>query len=213
MTPRHLLLISGPSGGGKSTFIRQLAERNLAQEILALLPTHSGDWPLVEANNVLKRDLSEHSFKTKVLAGDCLVHYDIVFIHLRGIRRYEDDPALSMLDGVNPLHVVFVRPNSEVLRKQFLDRQTRHRNTKSTASLLWSRFFRLPMRRLLSPLTGKPTQSNEDVYGDEKWLSACYSQWEAFIHRLLEQHPGAQITIVEPAGEGQTFRLLYTTPL
>jgi hypothetical protein len=207
MTPRHLLLISGPSGGGKSTFIRQLAEKTLAPEILALLPTHSGDWPLIEANNVLKRDLSEHDFEAKIRAGGCLVHYDIVFIHLRGIRRYEDDPALAILDGVNPLHIVFVRPNSEVLRKQFLDRQTRHRMTKSTASLLWSRFFRLPMRRLLSPLTGKPTKSTEDIYGDEKWLPACYSQWENFIHRVLVQHPDAKITIVEPAGEGQAFRL------
>lgn len=205
MTAKPMLLVSGPSGGGKSTFIRQLAAGNLPPEILERLPAESGNWPLIEANDILKGALTADALPAD--APGWLVHYDIVFIHRYRIARYEDDPALGLLENAAPLHVVFVRPDSAMVRKQFLDRQTRHRKTKSTASLLWSRFFRLPMRRLLSPITGKPTQSTEDIYSDDKWLAACYQQWETFLHRLAERHPDARITLVEPAGEGETFRL------
>ena len=54
MSQRNILLISGPSGGGKTTFLRQLREGTLAPEILARLPAGSGNWPVLEANDVLK---------------------------------------------------------------------------------------------------------------------------------------------------------------
>ncbi len=206
MTAQPMLLVSGPSGGGKSTFIRQLAAGTLAPGILERLPAGTGNWPLVEANDILKGDLAKETLPAG--SPGLLVHYDIVFIHRYGVPSYEDDPALGLLENAAPLHIVFVRPDCGVVRQQFLDRQTRHRKTKSTASLLWSRFFRLPMRRLLAPLTGKPTQSTEDIYTDDKWLAACYLQWETFLHRLAERHPDARLTIVEPTGEGETFRLL-----
>jgi hypothetical protein len=205
MTANTMLLISGPSGGGKSTFIRQFTDGSLAPEILSLLPRPAADWPIIEANDVLKGIPVAENVKSQ--APGALVHYDIVFIHRYGISRYEDDPALAMLDDARSLHVVFVRPESGVVSAQFLERQNRHRQTKSKASLLWSRFFRLPARRLLSPLTGRTTLSTENIYRDDKWLAAIYVQWETFIHRLVAQHPDAKLTIVEPSGEAQEFRL------
>ena len=211
MTSRHILLISGPSGGGKSTFIRQLSEQTLAPEILARLPEHSGSWPVIEANDVLKGNLSaEVLLGIDTQPGGILVHYDIVFIHCYGLERYEDDPAMKLMTGADALHVVFVRPDYQVVRRQFFDRKARHQKTKSKASLLWGRFVRHPLRRALAPFTGTPTLSTEALYSGHQWLAGCYRDWEAFLRRLAEQHPNAEILIVEPAsgpGESPKFRL------
>ncbi len=211
MTARHILLISGPSGGGKSTFIRQLSERTLAPEILALFPDQAGSWPVVEANDVLKGNLSGDAFRGIThQPGGLLVHYDIVFIHCYGLKRYEDDPAMSLMTGADTLHVVFVRPDFQVVRRQFFDRKSRHQKTKSKASLLWGRFVRRPLRQALAPITGKPTLSTEELYGGHKWLAGCYRGWEAFLQRLADKHPNSKILIVEPAsgpGEAPKFRL------
>lgn len=72
MTPRQTLLISGPSGGGKSTLIHQLAAGTLAPEISSRLPAHAGEWPIIEANDVIKGDLSTESLlqsQPKLTAG------------------------------------------------------------------------------------------------------------------------------------------------
>lgn len=211
MTSRHILLVSGPSGGGKSTFIRQLAERALPPEILALLPDHSGSWPVIEANDVLKGNLSgEPLLEISRQPGGLLVHYDIVFIHCYGLARYEDDPAMKLMTQADSLHAVFVRPDYHVVRRQFFDRKARRQKTKSKASLLWGRFVRHPLRQALAPFTGKPTLSTEALYGGHQWLAGCYRDWEAFLRRLKEQHPNANILIVEPdsgPGEPPKFRL------
>lgn len=136
MTRRHLLLVSGPSGGGKSTFIEQLRNGKLAPAIRSLLPAPSDGWPVVEANNVLKEDLSPVDFAQLVQAGNCLVHYDIVFIRKHGLRRYEDDPAMRLLAEAASLDVVFVRPDVAQLQTQFQERLQRQAATKSKGSKL-----------------------------------------------------------------------------
>lgn len=205
MSQRNILLISGPSGGGKSTFLRQLRDGTLVPEILARLPAGSGNWPVLEANDVLK---GKPVMETLLAATDGVaLHYDIVLMHRYRIERYEDDPSLGFLDGAESLDVVFVRPDTALVKRNFMARQNEHRKKKSTISLLWSRYVRLPMRCLLSPLTGKPTQSTEDVYQDDNWLAGCYLRWETFIESALGRQPNARLIIVEPSGEGETFRL------
>jgi hypothetical protein len=205
MSKRHILLISGPSGGGKTTFLRQLREGTLAPEILARLPADSGNRPVLEANDVLKGKPVMESLPAGT--DGVALHYDIVLMHRYRIERYEDDPSLDLLDGAESLDVVFVRPDTALVKRNFMNRQNEHRKKKSNVSLLWSRFVRLPMRCLLSPITGKPTQSTEDVYQDDNWLAGCYRRWETFIGSLVERQPNAHLIVVEPAGEGETFRL------
>lgn len=54
MPMRDILLISSPSGIGKTTFLRQLSEGSLAPEILSRLPVSRRFWPVLEANHILK---------------------------------------------------------------------------------------------------------------------------------------------------------------
>ena len=200
MKPRHIVLISGPSGSGKSTLIRQLVAGTLAPEILSRLPEADSSWPVIEANNVLKGTLTMETLRhNKNPAEGWLVHYDIVFIHCYGMQRYEDDPALELLAAADSLDVVFIRPDCGMLRTQFLNRQSRHRMTKATASLLWGRLVRRPLRRALAPITGKPVLTTEELYAKDHWLAGCYRQWETFIHGLIERHPHATVLTLAPA--------------
>lgn len=199
MKPSHLIWVAGPSGGGKSTFIRQLAAKTLAPEILALLPDLAGTWPLVEANNVLKGDLPKKSLRVDMSrTAEWLVHYDIVFIHCYGITSYENDPIMDLLISAEVLDVVFVKPACDVLLTQFHERKIRHHHTKSKASLIWGRWFRRPLRRALAPWTGKPVLTTVELYGRPHWLESCYQQWESFCHNLIAHHPNARLSVVEP---------------
>ncbi|MES2439039.1 MAG: hypothetical protein V4584_08225 [Verrucomicrobiota bacterium] len=212
MTPRQTLLISGPSGGGKSTLIRQLVDRTLAPEILSRLPAGAGQWPIIEANDVLKGDLSTESLlKSETRPDGWLVHYDIVFIHCCRIKRYEDDPAMDLLGGTDPVTVVFVRPDHQSLLDQYQRRLTSHQKTKSKGSLLWGRYVRRPLRRAMAPFTGKRLLTTAELYAGNKWLAGCYRQWETFLHHLAVRHPGTEIFIVEPVtgpDGSETFRLV-----
>jgi hypothetical protein len=211
-----MLLIAGPSGGGKSTLIRLLAAKSLAPEILALLPADCAHWPIIEANNLLKGDLTKESLLHHHGQADgWILHYDINFIHCHGVNHYADDPAMELLAAANPLGVVFVRPAREMLHAQFLTRQSRHHHSKSKASLLWARFFRRPLRRALNACSGKRPVSTAELYRQEAWLNACYAQWESFIRGAVKQHPNARILVVEPISAPSTapsFRLA-TSPL
>jgi hypothetical protein len=212
MKQRHLLLISGPSGGGKSTFIRQLAAKTLAPEILALMPEQETPWPVAEANNVLKGNLAKKSLREDMCrTAEWLVHYDIVFIHCYGVKSYQDDPVMDLLISADALDVVFVKPACDVLLHQFHERQIRHQLSKSKASLLWGRCCRRPLRRALAPWTGKAILTTEELYGRDHWLEACYQQWENFCRHLVDQHPPTRLTVVEPVSTADTapeFRLI-----
>jgi hypothetical protein len=212
MVPRQTLLISGPSGGGKSTLIHQLATGTLALEISSRLPAGAGQWPIIEANDVIKGDLTTGSLlQSPAQADGWLIHYDIVFIHCCRIKRYEDDPAMDLLGGTSPVQVVFVRPDHQSLLEQYHRRFSQHQKTKSRGSLVWARLVRRPLRRLMAPFTGKRLLTTAELYARNNWLAGCYRQWETFLHHLAVRHPGSEILIVEPItgpDGSETFRLV-----
>jgi len=201
MAARQIVVVSGPSGGGKSTLLRQLAARTLATQILARLPADAADRPVVEANNILKGDLSPDAYRAQLARPEgALVHYDIVFIHSHGLRRYEDDPALAPLETAEAPCVIFVKPDADTLQRQFADRAAQHRRAKSAASRLWAKTVRLPLRRLAATLRGRRVPSTCALYREPHWLAAtCYPLWEEYLRRLAQRRPQTRILVVTPA--------------
>src|SRR5262245_29282278 len=73
---KHLLIVAGPAGAGKSTFLRQLRSGALPAKIMTKLPPGAEHWVQLEANarNPFLSTLSDEQ-KTTVIAGVAL-HYD-----------------------------------------------------------------------------------------------------------------------------------------
>jgi len=206
-----MLLVSGPSGSGKSTFIRLLQDQSLSAQIRSFLPADAGDWPCVEANNVLKGDQTFESVQQLMHTQPGIVlHYDIVFIHCRGMKRYEDDPAFPLLKGSEGLDIVFIKPEAKLLLNQYWERKNAHEGRKSMFSRNWAKFVRLPLRRLKAKLKGRSITTMEELYAMDGWLPWCYGEWEATVRRLLAPRSGNRMVVIEPAeskGSSPSFRL------
>src|SRR5687767_906542 len=78
----HGLLVAGPSGGGKTTFITQLVEGTLAPEIHDRLPERTAAWDRIEGNRFVKRGTKPGFSPGGTIAHRGLIlHYDIVHLY------------------------------------------------------------------------------------------------------------------------------------
>ncbi len=200
-TKSHILFISGPSGAGKSAFIRQLCTKSLPISIAANLPTEAADWAIVEANDISKGDLDADSVIARMHAGESLVvHYDIVFIHCRQKNpSYPADQALAFLSHAEKIHSVFIRPEPEVLQKQFAARSAQVLQRKSRGSRIWTTLIRTPMRQIRALIKPKKISTTKALYRREGFIAACYQQWEKHLKSIAASQPVQSNMIIEPA--------------
>ena len=184
MNTSTIILVSGPSGGGKSTFIYQLKSGGLSPEIISLLPKNIGDWPVLELNDFIKGDISHEEIKETLMnSTGCIAHYDIVMAPRLGIA-YELDPAIRFLIQL-PLSVeIFIRPNLSDLIKQFEQRRKRLEAGKSVPSLIWRKYFKNPLKRIVAKLKNKNLQTTEELYRKSGWLENCCRRWEVTASTL-----------------------------
>jgi len=196
MPIKSILLVSGPSGCGKSTFIRQLLGKTIQGEIPDSIPFEINSLPIIEANDILKGSLSD-----KELSGNSsgiILHYDIVLPLRYRIDNYVKDPSLNLLSQCETLHIIFIRPPFDTLRKQFSERLNNINRRKSPLSRLWTKVIRLPVRRLINNIKGKTILNTKEMYKSDEWLTNCYSAWEKYIREAVENHTSASLTIIEP---------------
>ena len=200
-TKSHILFISGPSGAGKSAFIRQLRTKTLPSSIAENLPSEAADWATVEANDITKGDLDAPSVIARMQAGECLIiHYDIVFIHCRQKNpSYPADLALAFLPHAEKIHSVFIRPEPEVLQKQFAARSAQILQRKSRGSRIWTSLIRTPMRQIRALIKPKKTSTTQALYRREDFITSCYQQWEKHLASMAASKPLASNIIIEPA--------------
>lgn len=199
-TPQsHVLLISGPSGGGKSAWIRQLRDGTLPEEMSSLLPDSVATWDLIEANDFMKQDLDLTAMQEQLDQGKSFIlHYDIVFIHTRGDHDYRNDPAMQFLDHATSIQSVWIRPEAEVLYRQFRQRSAQIQRKKSLGSRIWASCFRKPKRQLMAILKGQSKTSTSELYQKPDWIISCYQQWQKHLQTITQQHPRYSHLIIAP---------------
>lgn len=211
----QILFISGPSGGGKSAFIRQLRQGSLPPEIAQRLPPQAATWDLIEANDILKNDIALPPLIAQLNAGKCfIVHYDIVFIHCRHLSDYALDPAMQLFDHTAAVQLLWIRPEPEDLRRQFSQRSQTLLKRKSLGSRLWASIFRKPMRLLIRLVKGEKMHSTKDFYAKSEWISWCYELWHRHLLSLQARFHLAPILVIAPDGrtaQSEQFQLIELT--
>lgn len=198
----HVLIVSGPSAGGKSTFIDQLVAGELDASIAGLLPPDAAAWAHVDGNDILKRSLAlEDALPDGGPIPGVIVHYDFVHILRVGFSgSYSEDPLFRIFDLCNRITICDVRPSSERLYQHFSDRLREQQRRKGKLRVMWRRWVHAPLRHLRMRLKGERHLIKEDIYRDAEWLKTCYAGWDAFLARTQETHSDVTVVRVEPAG-------------
>ena len=173
----HLILVAGPSGGGKSTFMKRLSAGDLSNEIVRTLTIEAVGWPQTDCKTFL-RDKQANLWDD--LQG-VVCHYDIMRPFSLRFDGYADDPGLTVLDAAKKKTIVSILPRSEWLVEQFCRRAEAERSSKSANA--WRRFLnRLQLRdaNVLKP-NHKRLLSH---YRDADWLQQRYDEWLAHVSSL-----------------------------
>jgi hypothetical protein len=191
----HLLLVCGPGGSGKSTFIEQLRSGRLPPELRELLPAGAESWPRMGS------DRSERGLRMLRKAEHLILHYDIA-ARPRRQESHVDDPVLAGVPAAKRLTVVDIRPGRERLLNQLSFRAAEAEARRGILSRLWrgaglhdARHFRKLRRR-----RGLPTKAS--LYGEERWLETLYERWDGFLEATLAERGEGSIVRVQPAPDG-----------
>jgi hypothetical protein len=200
----HLLLIAGPSGGGKSTFIAMLLASRLPPEVRQLLPAGAESWPKTSA------DRSKRSLRAVSALENVILHYDIAG-PARRRESYARDPVLAGLASARRLTVVEIRTPPDQLVNQFRSRSAAAEARWSWWRKRWRRYVLEPLLHGAGPLRWIKVPSKPVLYGQPGWLEACYAGWDAFVGATLKARDGAVLIRIEPtpgADGSPSFRLI-----
>jgi hypothetical protein len=232
----NLLLVSGVSGSGKSTFIDTLHGGELAPEILSLLHPKTQRWrEMFGRNRRLNRtDIVEDT--------GVVLHHEITRPYrTRRMQGWEDEPRSHYtidetlwlgpaLRNARNIYVVIVRPSASVLIQQLARRnavvhcprlirsqaERHHSIVRSIEDLLpdW-----VKNNRLISPKWPQRELQREintrlcECYGTPYFLDALYSNWEATIREFCGDRISSILHVEPVSSFGQkAFRTARRAP-
>lgn len=182
---RHLLLIAGPGGAGKSTFIDMLRSGRLPPHIGNLLPPGSQGWSHAGTKDLRTTDNKQFDSNHVGL----ILHYCTSGAHLRKHGTYAGDPVLELLSTSESITLVNVRPSVDILLEQYRSR------TMDSRTLVGRMLRRGPQRLMRS-------------YRQKNWVQTLYQRWDNFIESAV---PEGKLRIVniepDPSVAAPSFRL------
>ena len=211
-----LILVCGPSGGGKTTLLQLYRSGGLPDEIMGFFFPSADRWPVIDATNKMRRDIESEGPEAVAQRMNSpfglFLHYDITSVLRSGLDGYGSDPALRLLNLARELQVIFVRPSQDTLLNQFTSRDATRRSRKSSVARLWNGVLLNRLRRVRARLTQRTWSSETQIYSDPAWIARCYSDWELYLEQLAQRtHSLCGVLRVEPSVEisGQpTFRVV-----
>ncbi len=171
---RHILLVAGPAGSGKSTFMQQLRSHGLPKEIVDLLPPGCEDWPHISGKLLL-------AGRQRECASRVIMHYDIMRPFSLGLRDYSSDKALSIICSCNSwLTVISLSVPADILIAQYMARaiSTGHRVRVALHRFTGSR------RALLGRKRSRLVALYEQPNALDHWMS----RWDAFLEMIYTRN-------------------------
>jgi len=207
----HLLIVSGPTSSGKSTFLRRLRSGGLPGEIMELLPQGCGDWRQVGASKLSltpPRDIDGKPLDDDHYRG-LVLHYDFMRPYVSGSQAYHRDQALDLIACADKVTVMVLKPGKERLISQLEESElksaaggalARHGRNMILRSgwvvRLLDKAGRIVGRRL-APKDRRRYEELLESYKSEGWLEERYRRWHAY---LADAHHDMRIeTIAWPA--------------
>lgn len=234
---RHLVVVTGASGAGKSTFLKVLASGKMQAEVKAMLPLRAETW-IQYAAGQHQRWLPELA---KLDARDTIpglvLHYDI----RRGLKTggYQFDPSLRLLQFADAVTVVHLKPPPERLASQLTYCETVERPKPAVlGKLIWRaanliRSVLLGIKQIILPRhvftfmrwrplsrtwerinrqAGKSPWSKLAQYSQPNWLDKLYERWEAYIGSLARDGFAIEQIYLQPDLDGQIGKVFRWQP-
>ena len=102
----HLLIVSGPTSSGKSTFLRMMKNGTLPTSAQKVLPRNSQGWPQIDASRLFLQPLkaSDGTLLDQNVIEGLVLHYDILRPYVSGTQKLQSRPgprSYSMLRQCN----------------------------------------------------------------------------------------------------------------
>lgn len=204
----HLVVVAGAPASGKSTFLSQLAQRRLQNDILALLPAEAEAWPQVLAMDYRDWLPPLATPSSPGFVPRLVLHYDIFRMTRLFDGQYDPaaDPVLGVCGEAKTLTVVTVRPRDGRLIRQYQSRAIGIPDqlgwrlcfaSEAAPAYLANALSRATVRYLLGDLDPPPhVRQVLAHYADGDFVARLYERWGALIRRVST---GAPLRLIEIA--------------
>lgn len=132
---KHALIVAGPSGAGKTAFLRALTDGRLPPQIRAHLPANAETW-----RNICSIT-QQQDWKALIANGappvaGVALHYDMTSMWFRHRPDFGRDPVWQILDHCDAVTLVTIRPSPERLLEQWCHA---HLGNQTGWDILWKK--------------------------------------------------------------------------
>jgi hypothetical protein len=133
----HLLVVAGPSGAGKTTFIRLLANGELPKELQALFSDYRRNWPLSGAG--VEEGIRIDKYTQGTSFDGLVLHCDLVRLAKENLAGFDHDTLLrKLMSCATEITVATIKLAPDALASQLLLRQAAsHEDRASWINRFW----------------------------------------------------------------------------